>query len=64
MDLTVGLHPDVHWMAGTGETAAWIRYVANMPTEALTSPDARRTEGTIRATQPFPLRVRSFAGSS
>jgi aminopeptidase len=56
MDLTVGLHPDVHWMAGAGDTAAGIRYVANMPTEEVfTSPDARRTEGTIRATQPLPL---------
>jgi aminopeptidase len=55
-DLTVGLLPNVRWMAGVGDTAAGITYVANMPTEEVfTSPDARRTEGTIRSTQPFPL---------
>jgi aminopeptidase len=55
-DLRVGLLPYTRWMAGTGDTAAGIRYVANMPTEEVfTSPDARRTEGTIRSTQPFPL---------
>jgi len=55
-DLTIGLLPNVRWMAGTGDTAAGIPYVANMPTEEVfTSPDARRTEGTIRSTQPFPL---------
>jgi aminopeptidase len=55
-DLMVGLHPDVRWASGSGDTASGIRYVANMPTEEVfTTPDARRTEGTIRATQPFPL---------
>jgi aminopeptidase len=55
-DLMVGLNPSVHWASGAGDTSTGIRYVANMPTEEVfTSPDARRTEGTIRATQPFPL---------
>jgi aminopeptidase len=55
-DLTVGLLPKAFWMGGAGDTASGIRYVANMPTEEVfTSPDARRVEGTIRATQPFPL---------
>jgi aminopeptidase len=55
-DLTVGLLPNARWMAGAGETASGIRFVANMPTEEVfTSPDARRTVGTIRATRPFPL---------
>jgi len=55
-DLVVGLHPNVRWASGAGDTASGIRYVANMPTEEVfTSPDARRAEGTIRATQPFPL---------
>jgi aminopeptidase len=55
-DLTVGLLPYAHWMAGAGETASGIRFVANMPTEEVfTSPDARRTDGTIRSTRPFPL---------
>jgi aminopeptidase len=55
-DLTVGLLPYARWMAGAGETASGIRFVANMPTEEVfTSPDARRTTGTIRSTRPFPL---------
>jgi aminopeptidase len=55
-DLTVGLLPDVRWMSGTSDTSAGITYVANMPTEEVfTSPDARRTEGTIRSTLPLPL---------
>jgi aminopeptidase len=55
-DLTVGLLPDVRWDAGASETSTGISYVANMPTEEVfTSPDARRTEGTIRSTRPLPL---------
>jgi aminopeptidase len=55
-DLTVGLLPYARWGSGADETADGIRYVANMPTEEVfTSPDARRTEGTIRSTMPFPL---------
>jgi aminopeptidase len=55
-DLKVGLLPNVRWGAGASETASGITYVANMPTEEVfTTPDARRTEGTLRATLPFPL---------
>jgi aminopeptidase len=55
-DLTVGLLPDVRWDSGAAETATGIRYVANMPTEEVfTSPDPRRTEGTLRSTRPLPL---------
>ena len=55
-DLTVGLLPNVHWASGATETSTGIRYVANMPTEEVfTSPDARRTEGTLRSTRPLPL---------
>ncbi|HEY8108054.1 MAG TPA: aminopeptidase [Gaiellaceae bacterium] len=55
-DLTVGLLPDVRWLGGGGDTSTGIPYVANMPTEEVfTSPDAGRTEGTIRATLPLPL---------
>jgi aminopeptidase len=55
-DLTVGLLRNARWMSGAGETVGGIRYVANMPTEEVfTSPDARRTEGTIRSTLPLPL---------
>jgi aminopeptidase len=55
-DLTVGLLPNIRWASGASDTSAGIRYVANMPTEEVfTSPDARRTEGTIRSTLPLPL---------
>jgi aminopeptidase len=55
-DLTVGLMPNARWVSGSSETPSGIRYVANMPTEEVfTSPDARRTEGTIRQTLPLPL---------
>src|SRR6478752_7414931 len=55
-DLTVGLLPAARWMAGGGDTSTGIYYVANMPTEEVfTSPDARRTEGTIRSSLPLVL---------
>jgi aminopeptidase len=55
-DLTVGLLPNARWVSGGSDTASGISYVANMPTEEVfTSPDARRTEGTIRMTLPLPL---------
>jgi aminopeptidase len=55
-DLTVGLLPNVRWMSGSSDTSDGITYVANMPTEEVfTTPDARRTEGTIRQTLPLPL---------
>ncbi|MFL5941654.1 MAG: aminopeptidase [Gaiellaceae bacterium] len=55
-DLTVGLLPYARWMSGSGRTVDGIEYVANMPTEEVfTSPDAQRTEGTIRSTLPLPL---------
>jgi len=55
-DLTVGLLPNVRWMSGASDTPTGITYVANMPTEEVfTSPDATRTEGTIRMTLPLPL---------
>jgi aminopeptidase len=55
-DLTIGLLPNVRWMSGSTDTSTGITYVANMPTEEIfTSPDARRTEGTIRQTLPLPL---------
>jgi aminopeptidase len=50
------LLPNVRWLGGGGDTSSGITYVANMPTEEVfTSPDARRTEGTIRSTLPLPL---------
>jgi aminopeptidase len=55
-DLTVGLLPGIRWAAGSMDTSTGVTYVANMPTEEVfTTPDARRTEGTIRSTRPLPL---------
>ena len=54
-DLTVGLLPSGRWMSAGGFTTAWGQpHVANLPTEEVfTSPDRRRTEGTIRSTRPL-----------
>ena len=65
-DLTVGLLPGVRWLGGGSDTSTGIPYVANMPTEEVfTSPDAGRTEGTIRsiaaAFAPGPDRARPRA---
>jgi aminopeptidase len=55
-DLTVGLLPHARWISGSMDTDTGVEYVANMPTEEVfTTPDARRTEGTIRSTRPLPL---------
>lgn len=53
-DLTIGLTPGYNWGAGTLETRGGIVFVPNMPTEEVfTAPDARRTSGTVRSTQPL-----------
>ncbi len=55
-DLTVGLIPGAQWCTALEETVDGRRYVANMPTEEVfTSPDQRRTEGTVRSTKPLAL---------
>ena len=55
-DLTVGLLERADWMAAGTETAKGRFYVPNLPTEEVfTAPDYRRTEGTVRATQPLVL---------
>ena len=62
-DLTVGLLPGAHWVAGASETASGIRFVPNMPTEEIfTSPDCRRAEGTIRSSLPLALAGRVVRG--
>ena len=54
-DLTIGLHPDSDWQAALDESNG-IKHVANMPTEEVfTTPDARRTEGTVRSTLPLQI---------
>ncbi|HEY7632154.1 MAG TPA: aminopeptidase [Thermoleophilaceae bacterium] len=55
-DLTIGLSPGAGWIGGTLETKWGQEYVANFPTEEVfTSPDWRRTEGTVRSTRPLEL---------
>src|SRR5262249_56558798 len=54
--LTVGLLPEAPWLGGGIETVNGIFHVANVPTEEVfTSPDWRRTEGTVRSTRPLHL---------
>jgi aminopeptidase len=54
-DLTIGLHPDGDWRAALDESIG-IKHVANMPTEEVfTTPDWRRTEGTVRSTLPLQM---------
>jgi aminopeptidase len=55
-DLTVGLLEQSRWISGETETAAGIRYVANMPTEEVfTTPDRRRADGVVASTKPLAL---------
>jgi aminopeptidase len=55
-DLTVGLLDASRWKGAESITEGGLSYVANMPTEEVfTTPDARRTEGTVRSTRPLEL---------
>ncbi len=55
-DLTVGLHEQSVWNSAEASAATGSRFVPNMPTEEVfTTPDFRRTEGTVRATMPLAL---------
>src|SRR6266571_5362000 len=63
-DLTVGLLPSGNWMSAGKFTTAWGQpHVANLPTEEVfTSPDCRRTQGTIRSTRPLAVAGRIIEG--
>ena len=53
-DLLVGLHPGPTWQSAQNQTVWGHTFVPNMPTEEVfTTPDARRTEGTVRSTKPL-----------
>jgi aminopeptidase len=53
-DLTVGLIPASRWLAATFTTETGIEHIPNLPTEEVfTTPDWRRTEGTVRSTYPL-----------
>ena len=54
-DLTIGLHADSEWQSALDKSNG-IEHVANMPTEEVfTTPDWRRTEGTVRSTLPLQI---------
>jgi aminopeptidase len=55
-DLTVGLLPQARWSAARFTTAWGSQHIPNLPTEEVfTTPDFRRTEGTVRSTKPLSL---------
>jgi aminopeptidase len=55
-DLTVGLIPKTLWLTARTTTAWGHEFIPNMPTEEVfTTPDCRRTEGTVRSTRPLVL---------
>jgi aminopeptidase len=55
-DLTVGLNPTSRWHSASTETSFGRRHVPNVPTEEVfTTPDYRRTTGTVRSTMPLAL---------
>jgi aminopeptidase len=62
-DLTVGLLPGSTWLGGSTRTKAGIEFLPNIPTEEVfTTPDWRRTEGTVRLTEPLVLSSRLVEG--
>ena len=55
-DLTVGLLSASRWMCAAFTTADGIEHIPNLPTEEVfTSPDLRRSEGTVRSTYPLAV---------
>jgi aminopeptidase len=55
-DLSVGLLRESRWIGGGGTTSWGVEHIANLPTEEVfTTPDCRRTEGTVRSTRPLSL---------
>jgi aminopeptidase len=55
-DLTIGLIPGSVWITARTTTSWGHEFIPNMPTEEVfTTPDCRRTQGTVRATRPLVL---------
>jgi aminopeptidase len=55
-DLFVGLMPASRWICASFTTVDGIVHIPNLPTEEVfTSPDWRRTEGTVRSTIPLSV---------
>jgi aminopeptidase len=62
-DLLVGLHPRSLWRSAGASSINGRRTIVNLPTEeTFTTPDARRTEGTVRATRDLALRGTTVRG--
>jgi aminopeptidase len=55
-DLVVGLTPRSRWKGAVDETAYGLPHITNLPTEEVfTTPDRRRTEGSLRCSRPVAL---------
>jgi aminopeptidase len=55
-DLTIGLNPGSRWNAASTQTSFGRKHIPNVPTEEVfTTPDYRRTVGTVRSTMPLAL---------
>jgi aminopeptidase len=55
-DLQIGLLPASRWKAAELETSWGLKHRPNLPSEEVfTTPDLRRTEGTVRSTRPLAL---------
>jgi aminopeptidase len=55
-NLTIGLNEKSIWMSGNSKTEWGRAFVPNVPTEEVfTTPNWRRTEGTVRSTMPLAL---------
>jgi aminopeptidase len=55
-ELEIGLIPGHRWLSAGEESLSGVRHVVNMPTEEVfTTPDCRRTHGTVRSTLPLSL---------
>ena len=55
-DLTIRLNPGSRWHSARTETSFGRTHIPNVPTEEVfTTPDYRRTQGTVRSTMPLAL---------
>ena len=62
-DLRVGLLPTSTWLGGSIRTKAGVEFLPNVPTEEVfTTPDWRRTEGSVRITEPLILAASPVEG--
>ena len=62
-DLTIGLTPNSVFEGGAKETPDGRAFIPNLPTEEVfTTPDYRRTEGTVRCTRPVRVMETELSG--